>query len=218
MSSLFRTILIFAIAVVLIGSLWQLPAWDQAAEKVPPDEPTRLVQRAIPPTGSLPPGHPPIDQGPPGSGAPPVGAATLELDEAATAELARALAKLDDAGAREQFETAFRLTFATSRDARDYRRAGATFEQIIVEHPDLAEAYRGQAYAVFNTTMSVPETIALYERAIELDPDYGEAHYALSFMLGNSDPERGAVHFNRAMALGIPDGRNLRERFFKDAD
>jgi len=217
MSSLIRTILIFAIALVLIASLWQLPAWDQAAEKVPPDEQPRAVQRTIQPTGSLPPGHPPIDQagGPP---QPPVGAATLELDDAATAELARALAKLTDAEDRQQFETAFRLTFAANRDARDYRQAGAVFERITAEHPDLAEAYRGQAYAVFNTTMSFPETIALYERAIELDPDYGEAHYALSFMLGNSDPERGAVHFSRAMALGVPDSRNLRERFFQDAD
>jgi tetratricopeptide (TPR) repeat protein len=215
---MFRTLFIFAIAIVLIGALWQLPAWDQASEKVPPDEAPRRVQRTIQPTSTLPPGHPPIDQGAPGGTPPPVGAATLELDEAATAELARALARLEDAAAREQFENAFRLTFATNRDARDYRQAGALFERIIAEHPDLAEAYRGQAYAVFNTTMSFPQTIALYERAIELDPDYGEAHYALAFMLGNSDPERGTVHFNRAMALGIPDSRNLRERFFKDAD
>jgi hypothetical protein len=66
--------------------------------------------------------------------------------------------------------------------------------------------------------MSFPRTITLYERAVELDPDYGEAHYALAFMLGPTDRERGAVHFARAMELGIDDERNLRERFFEGAD
>ena len=46
------------------------------------------------------------------------------------------------------------------------------------------------------------------------DPDYGEAHYALSFMLTQSDLERGRRHFERAMQLGVPDERNLRGQFY----
>jgi Tfp pilus assembly protein PilF len=55
-----------------------------------------------------------------------------------------------------------------------------------------------------------------YEKAVELDPDYGEAHYALSFMLTQFDVERGRKHFKKAMELGIPDERNLGPRFYPE--
>ena len=56
-------------------------------------------------------------------------------------------------------------------------------------------------------------------KAIELKPDYGEAHYALSFMCA-MDPSnqanmaKGAEHFKRAMELGVEDERNLGQRFY----
>jgi hypothetical protein len=57
-------------------------------------------------------------------------------------------------------------------------------------------------------------SLAAYRKAVALDPDYGEAHYALSFTLAISDLAAGKVHFDRAMALGVPDTRDLRGQFY----
>lgn len=217
-----KKVLPVLVALGLIAAIWQLPAWDQGVELVPPDTQPQPVTRAR----GLPPGHPPI---PPAGGdnmaapaQPPAGSGTADATQlplpdtglGSRKELDRALGKLTDDGIRAQFEEAFRLSFTSNRDARNYTRANELFKAVLAEKPQLAEAYRGMAYAEFNTTMSFPNTIALYEKAIELDGDYGEAHYALAFMLGGSDPERGRGHFAKAMALGVDDERNLGDRFY----
>jgi len=226
-----RKLLPVIVALVLIGALWQLPVWDQGVERVSPDEQPRVVGRTQQPSGELPPGHPPLEgggsqaasNGAPagGSGGAPVDPSTLSLTPTGLGseqELSRALPKIQDQDTRDRFADAFRLTFTTQRDARDYGRAKGELEQIVKSQSDLAEAYRALAYCEFNLTMSFPRTISLYEQAIDLDPDYGEAHYALAFMLGANEPERGAIHFARAMELGIEDERNLRDRFFQGVD
>jgi len=229
-----RKLLPVAIALALIYALWQLPVWDQGVELVSPDEAPRIARPGAPSSGNLPPGHPPLDGGAMSNGgapamgnAPPMGGgpggssadpSTLPLAEGGLGgqhELDRALGRIEDPEVRESFEDAFRLTFTTSRDARDYGRAKGILAEVVEAEPDLAEAYRSLAYCEFNLTMSFPRTIDLYEQAIDLDPDYGEAHYALAFMLGSSDPERGATHFARAMELGVDDERNLRDRFYQ---
>jgi tetratricopeptide (TPR) repeat protein len=129
-------------------------------------------------------------------------------------ELERALRRIPGEEDRKAFESAFRLTFTADRQRRDFAEAESAFKDILTRNPNLAEAYRGLAYAEFNRSMNFPATIELYEKAIQLDPDYGEAHYALAFMLGPGDPERGRIHFQRAMDLGVKDERNLRQRFF----
>lgn len=234
-----RKVLPFVLGLLLIFAIWQLPAWDQGVEHVDPDE----LPRAAPPLppgggGQLPAGHPPIDgsagapsmggaapmsmgNGAPNAPVPAVDPATLPLTPTGLGsqkELGRALPKLSEGAERDRFANAFRLTFTTQRDARDYGRAKAELQEIVEAHPELAEAYRALAYCEFNLTMSFPRTISLYERAVELAPDYGEAHYALAFMLGATDPERGATHFARAMELGIDDERNLRDRFYQGVD
>jgi hypothetical protein len=190
---------------------------------------------ARPPEPVLPPGHPPIDRSgstpettggsasgmmPSETSEPPsTSAGALELPLSPTglgsaAELAKALSHLDDPDARRIFEEAFRLTFTSQRDSRDFQRANELFRHVLEHDPECAECYRGLAYAEFNTSFDFPGTIALYEKAVALRPDYGEAHYALAFMLGTSDLARGAEHFKRAMELGVTDERNLRERFY----
>jgi hypothetical protein len=57
-----------------------------------------------------------------------------------------------------------------------------------------------------------------YRKAVALDPDYGEAHYALSFMLTQFDMAEGRTHFERAMALGVPDERDLGGKFYPPMD
>jgi tetratricopeptide (TPR) repeat protein len=225
-----RKILPLAIALILIGAIVQLPGWDQGAERVPPDTAPRTQ---VTPRGDLPPGHPPIDDAGAGpADAPPSrpeparsGAADDDSDLPLTPtglgsveEMEGARARLPDEESREAFEEAFRLTFTTHREARDFQRAKTIFQRLLKQNPASAECYRGLAYAEFNTTMSFPATIALYEKAVELRQDYGEAHYALAFMLGGSDPTRGAEHFKKALELGIEDERNLGQRFYAGID
>jgi Tfp pilus assembly protein PilF len=62
----------------------------------------------------------------------------------------------------------------------------------------------------------MPKATEYYEKAVAADPNYGEAHYALAFMLTQSDMARARTHFDKAMALGVPDERNLREQFFSN--
>jgi TPR repeat protein len=63
---------------------------------------------------------------------------------------------------------------------------------------------------------NVDGALADYKKAVELKPDYGEAHYALAFMYAMGDREKGVEHFKKAMALGVPDERNLGEKFYSN--
>lgn len=220
-----RKLIPIVLGVGFIYALWLLPVWDQGVVAVSPD-----ATPTVAPTSQMPPGHPPVSDLPPtasemtaspdGSGAPaggPVDLAALSLPATGLGseqELEHALPTLPDDAAKRLFEESFRLSFATEKAFRDYVRAKAGFEKVLELVPDHAPAVRGLAYAEFNTTMNFERTIELYERAVELDDDYGEAHYALSFMLGSMDPEQGRVHFDRALELGIEDERGLRGRFY----
>ncbi len=191
------------IALVLIYAVWSLPAWDQGAEIVPPDTKPDIEQIAD--------AH---DHDHDGTAPLAIDATGLPLDARLEAELTRALSSLDDPTSKALFTEAFKLTFTTDRGARNFAAARARFEEVLQAHPDHAPCYRGLAYAEFNTTLSFPNTIALYERAVELDADYGEAHYALAFMLGSIDADRGRMHFDRAMSLGVPDAQDLRGQYY----
>lgn len=131
-------------------------------------------------------------------------------------ELDRALAKLQDEEARGLFEMGYRQCFVADPGKRDYPAATAAMNSVLQRHPDFAPAYRVLAYAALNTGFDMQGATEYYEKAVELDPDYGEAHYALSFMLTQFDVERGREHFRKAMALGIPDERNLGPQFYAE--
>jgi len=130
------------------------------------------------------------------------------------AELDRSLAKLKDPAARAEFEKGFRLCFSHDRSHRDFGEAIVSMEKVLAVVPDFPPAYRVLAYAHFNQTFDMPKATEYYEKAVAADPDYGEAHYALAFMLTQSDTARARTHFDKAMALGVPDERNLRAQFF----
>jgi tetratricopeptide (TPR) repeat protein len=131
-------------------------------------------------------------------------------------ELDHALAKLTDEEARALFEMGFRQCFVADAGRRDYPGAAAAMTSVLQRQPDFAPAYRVLAYAALNTGFDMQGATQHYEKAVELDPDYGEAHYALSFMLTQFDVERGRKHFKKAMELGIPDERNLGPRFYPE--
>lgn len=132
------------------------------------------------------------------------------------AELDHALAKLDDEDARGLFEMGYRQCFAVDPTKRDYPAVTAAMNSVLQRDPDYAPAYRVLAYAALNTGFDMQGATKYYEKAVELDPDYGEAHYALSFMLTQFDIERGREHFKKAMELGVPDERNLGARFYPE--
>jgi tetratricopeptide (TPR) repeat protein len=131
------------------------------------------------------------------------------------AELDRALAKIADPELAASFELAFRKCFVTERRLRRYDEAMGAMATFTAAMPGFAPAYRVMAYARFNLSFDMPGATELYQKAVDADPNYGEAHYALAFMLTQSDLERGRRHFERAMELGVPDERSLREQFYQ---
>ena len=174
-------------------------------------------------SGNLPEGHPPIgDQSATAGTGAPVDPQSLPLKEKGSGsltELTRAQGGTKNPAAAAAFAQGFHLTFTTDQSRRDYPRARELYQQALRLDPKFAEAYRGLAYAEFNIGFNADAALVNYEKAIELKPDYGEAHYALSFMCA-MDPSnqanmaKGAEHFKRAMELGIEDERNLGQRFY----
>ncbi|MBI3939895.1 MAG: tetratricopeptide repeat protein [Acidobacteria bacterium] len=129
-------------------------------------------------------------------------------------ELNRGLARLQDAESRQLFEEAFRKTFTADQSGRNYSDAEAKFQQVLRKSEKSAEAYRGLGYALFNRGQA-EAALANYLKAIEISPDYGEAHYAVAFLYAMGDTSKGKLHYQKAMQLGIPDERKLGERFYK---
>ncbi len=178
----------------------------------------------------LPPGHPPLLANGGRPPAPKGGATRGGIGEKPTAESSEFPLRLEgpnslaemrrDAGKLENealvgyFEEGFRACFTENQSKRDYRQAAQAFQALLAVRPEFAPAWRGLGYARFNTGFDVGGAMEAYQKAVDLDPDYGEAHYAIAFMWVMSDVERGRVHFERAMALGISDDRNLGSRFF----
>lgn len=130
------------------------------------------------------------------------------------AELDRALGKIDDPAVKAQFEHGFRGCFVKDRALRAYADAVPAMEGVLARMPDFAPAYRVLAYATFNLNFDMAGATRYYEKAVAADPSYGEAHYALSFMLSQMDLAKGREHFERAMELGVPDERNLAGQFY----
>jgi hypothetical protein len=130
-------------------------------------------------------------------------------------ELAVRTQKLPEA-LRADFELAFRLVFTLERQKRDAARAQPLVDRLIAAPEVAAQAagHRLAGYLAINRGFDSVSALAAYRKAIALDPDYGEAHYALSFTLAISDLAAGKVHFERAMSLGVPDTRGLRGQFY----
>jgi tetratricopeptide (TPR) repeat protein len=165
---------------------------------------------------ALPEGHPPIGGTAAGGGA-TADPSTLPLKEKGSgseAELERGRQATSNAEAADAYAQGFRLTFTSDQARRDYATARDLFQRALSLDPNYAEAHRGLAYAEFNLGFNRDAAVKHYKKAIELKPDYGEAHYALAFMYAMDNLEEGAVHFKKALELGIEDERNLGQRFY----
>ncbi len=164
---------------------------------------------ATTPEAALPQGHPPVAE--------TEGAAARALKPqgiGSEVELEHCLAKIEDPALKARFEEGFRACFTTVQSARDYALAAAAANDVLAKIPNFAPAYRVLAYARLNTGFDMQGATEMYQKAVDADPEYGEAHYGLAFMLTQTDREKGRVHFEKAMALGVPDERNLREQFY----
>lgn len=115
-------------------------------------------------------------------------------------------------------EEAFRKLFTIERQNRDGARARIILDQLMLESdPKLkATALRLLGFMAINSGFDEVTALARYQEALALDADYGEVHYAVAFTLGPRDPKTGRVHFDRALALGVPDLRKLKDQFYKD--
>lgn len=132
------------------------------------------------------------------------------------AELKAGMEATQNEEARTFYEAGFRKTFTADAAKRDYAGAVRDLEHAISLDGHYAEAYRALGYAKFNQGFNVDGAMGDYLKAVELKPSYGEAHYALAFMYAMGDREKGAVHFNKAMELGIPDERDLKTKFYSN--
>ncbi|HEX7877949.1 MAG TPA: tetratricopeptide repeat protein, partial [Candidatus Eisenbacteria bacterium] len=121
--------------------------------------------------------------------------------------------RLDTPELQNDFETAFRYTFAARLGQRNYPEAIRLTHKLVTERLGFAPAYRVLGYALFNIDRAT-DALAAYQRAVSLDPDYGEAHYALALMFAMGDKAAGREHFRRAMELGIKDERQLEQQFY----
>ncbi len=200
--------------------------------KLPAQDQQQTAQADPGRTQALPPGHPAVD-GSPGGAAPTPGSAPMLGDADAPTdddplplkltglssvkEMEAGKKAATDKEAAKLFEQGFRKTFTADGSRRDYPGAVQDLQQAIRIDPNYAQAYRALGYAEFNIGFNVDAAMQNYTKAVQLDPDYGEAHYALAFMYAMSDLERGRVHYEKAMQLGVPDERNLGERFYNAA-
>lgn len=173
---------------------------------------------APPPTGQgMPPNHPPMGsapmmkdlEGPLDDNALPLRQTGLS----SAAELNRDRAGLTDYAIQQSYEQAYRFSFCARMAQRDYSQAVDLAGKVVAARPDFAPAYRVLGYALFNTGRA-EESLTAYKKALDLNPNYGEVHYALAFLYAQGDLVTGREHFQKAMDLGIPDERNLGTRFY----
>lgn len=187
-----------------------LPGADASSSPAPSEAQTAVPGTQTPPPdmSALPEGHPPISQ------QAPAGALALKpTGIGSQAELDRVIASLKDPALHALFEDGFRRCFTSDQSARDYPGAAQAMNEVLTKVPNFAPALRVLAYTKLNTGDMMGST-ELYRKAVEVDPTYGEAHYALAFMLTQMDPVEGRKHFEKAMELGVPDERDLRSQFY----
>lgn len=198
-----------------------------------PADPNRIPNDAIhaayrnsPATkGQLPSGHPPIkgahgNTRAPFAGEPVEGESGVSLPlplkgPGSVDELTRRMASVKDAAKKQAIEEAFRLTFTLERRQRDPARAKTLLTPLVSDPTLGATASRILGYVAVSQGFDVQGAMKHYGDAVEKDPDYGEAHYALAFMHVRGDKKAGLVHFERASALKVPDVRGI-GRFYPE--
>jgi tetratricopeptide (TPR) repeat protein len=211
-------------SVIRTGAAMAVAGMTFAACSQPNSNPPQNAAPAAQTQGQLPEGHPPTDGAPFMGGGMrdaegPMDDHSVALKQTglnSAAELAKGLEGLTDPELRSAYEMAFRYSFSGRIAQRNYPEAVNLANKVVGGNPNFAPAYRVLGYALFNTNRQ-NEALAAYQKAVQLDPNYGEAHYALAFMYAMGDRSQGGEHYRKAMELGIPDERDLGGRFYPQA-
>lgn len=132
------------------------------------------------------------------------------------AELKGRLGKIADTTKHALLEEAFRKIFTVDRPSRNGLRAKEILEPMANDADKMLASFalRMLGYVALNSGFDTATARDRYEKALALDETYGETHYALAFVLAISDKAAGKAHFDRALALGVPDVRGLKEQFY----
>lgn len=133
-------------------------------------------------------------------------------------ELDKGLKTLPEGELTPKFERAFRLVFTSDRSKRNPDEAKRLLMEVLRQKPNHAATHRTLGYVHISNGFDVDSALAAYRKAVELDPNYGEAHYALAFTYAVKDRTAGKVHYDKAMALGVPDERNIGAQFYSGAN
>ena len=170
---------------------------------------------------ALPAGHPPVaGAGSPTRTAPTQGVVLRPTGPGSVAELARVETIFPEGPDRTAFQDAFRRVFHVDRRQRDPVGATQQLNSLRGRYPNAAPVYRVLGYAAVDNGFQFAKAISFYNKAVELDPNYGEVHYALAFMMGapmpGSDKARGAIHYKKALELGVGDPRGIGARFYPE--
>lgn len=140
------------------------------------------------------------------------------LTPARQIEIRNWILPVQDQETQEALLKAFMALFHEDRSKRNGKFAKDNIDQVLQKDPQNAIAYRLLGYFHINNGFRTQEAITAYQKAIELQPNYGEAHYALAFSLVTSDLSVAKKHFVRAMELGVEDERDLANQYFKEVD
>ncbi|MEK7487100.1 MAG: tetratricopeptide repeat protein [Planctomycetota bacterium] len=140
------------------------------------------------------------------------------LTPARQMEIRNWILPIPDQETQETLLKAFMALFHEDRNQRNGKFAKESIDQILQKDPQNAVAYRLLGYFHISNGFRTQEAISAYQKAIELQPSYGEAHYALAFTLVTTDLATAEKYFVKAMELGVEDERNLADQFFKNVD
>ena len=200
-----------------------------AAPAAPPQASAKGLPPGHPPLQNrMPPGHPPMGGAAAGSrGKPrgpfmggPVGpndGAELPLeigDHSPSADMTAGRTAIQEEDLQKKFEEAFRKTFTQDRKLRDYDGAEKLLQGVLEKYPKHPQALRTMGYVAVNQGFNVKKATEYYKKSVEADDNYGPGHYALAFMYARGDRSIGAEHYKKAIALGIPDARQIGKSFY----
>ena len=75
-----------------------------------------------------------------------------------------------------------------------YAEAKAAAESLIATHPLRPEPY-GSLGNIYVSAGQIREAVKLYRKALELRPDYAEAHFNLAILLGEPEDQKSAIGY-----------------------
>jgi hypothetical protein len=138
------------------------------------------------------------------------------------AELTRLIKRLDgaadDTATRTKLETLYRLAFTVDRGKRDHGRAAALAHGLAKSPTTEAAAERVRGFLAVSGGFDTVAARRHYERAIALDPEFGEAHYALAFLCALGDRKAGREHYELALRSGVKDTMSLARIYAGDSE